>query len=53
MYIYDGKVSRMHRRMCQWDYTQSIYRSFVYKAKEGRILEYKIKVEPDEKNIYI
>ena len=28
-------------------------RSFVYKAKEGRMLEYKIKVEPDEKNIYI
>ena len=24
MYIYDGKVSHMHRRMWQWDYTQSI-----------------------------
>jgi hypothetical protein len=21
MYIYDGKVSHMHRRMCLWDYT--------------------------------
>jgi hypothetical protein len=25
----------MHRRMCLWDYTQSINRSFGYKAKEG------------------
>jgi hypothetical protein len=24
MYIYDGKVSHMLRRMCQWDYTESI-----------------------------
>jgi len=36
MYIYDGKVSHMYRRMCYWAYTQSIDRSFVYKAKEGR-----------------
>jgi uncharacterized protein YeaC (DUF1315 family) len=36
MYIYDVKVSRMHRRMCWWDYTQLLNRSFVYKAKEGR-----------------
>ena len=35
MYIYDRKVSHMHRRMCLWDYTQTINRSFVYKAKEG------------------
>ena len=36
MYIYDGKVSHMNRRMCWGDYTQSINRSFIYKVKEGR-----------------
>jgi hypothetical protein len=36
MYIYDGKVSHMHWRMCEWNFTQSINRSFVHKAKEGR-----------------
>jgi hypothetical protein len=36
MYIYDGKISHMHRRMCQWNYTESINRSLGYKAKEGR-----------------
>jgi len=36
MYIYDENVSHMNLRMCWWNYTQSINRSFVYKAKEGR-----------------
>ena len=36
MYIYDGRVSHMHRRMCEWDYTQTMNRSVVNKAKEGR-----------------
>ena len=36
MYIYDGKVSHMHRRMCWWNYTPSINRSCVSIAKEGR-----------------
>jgi hypothetical protein len=35
-YIYDGKVIHMNHRMCEWDYTKSINRSFVYTAKEGR-----------------
>jgi hypothetical protein len=35
MYIYDGKVSHMR----QWDYNQSINRSFGYKVKEGVMLE--------------
>jgi hypothetical protein len=45
MYIYDGKVSHMHRRMGEWDYTQSITRSFVYKAKEGRHVRININCE--------
>jgi hypothetical protein len=43
MYIYDGKVSHMHRRMPLWDYTQSINRSFIYKAKEGRHVRIKFR----------
>jgi hypothetical protein len=52
MYIYDGKVSHMHRRMCEWDYIQSINRSFVYKAKEGRHvrIEYNIPMEEKSKS---
>jgi hypothetical protein len=35
IYAANGKVSHIHRRMCEWDYT--IDKSlFVYKAKEGR-----------------
>ena len=43
MYIYDGNVSHMNRRMCWWDYTQSINCSFVHKAKEGRHVRIKIR----------
>jgi hypothetical protein len=34
IYAASGKVSHIHRRMCQWDYTEWITRSFVNKAKE-------------------
>jgi hypothetical protein len=36
----NGKVSHIHRRMCQSDYTEWITRSFVNKAKEGYMLEH-------------
>ena len=42
MYIYDGKFSHMHRRMCYWNYTQSINHSLVYKAKEERHVRIKL-----------
>ena len=32
IYAANEKVSHIHLRMCEWDYTN---RSFVYKAKEG------------------
>ena len=35
IYAANGKVSHIHRRMCYWDYTEWITRSFVNKAKEG------------------
>jgi hypothetical protein len=35
IYAANGKVSHIHRRMCWWDYTEWITRSFVNKAKEG------------------
>jgi hypothetical protein len=36
IYTANGKISHIHRRMCYWDYTEWISRSFVSKAKEGR-----------------
>ena len=35
MYAANAKVSHIHRRMCQWDYTEWVTRSSVSKAKEG------------------
>jgi len=35
IYSANGKVSHVHRRMCQWEYTEWITRSFVNKTKEG------------------
>jgi hypothetical protein len=35
IYVANGKVSHIHRRMCKWDYTEWITRSFAIKAKEG------------------
>jgi hypothetical protein len=35
IYAANGKVSHIHRRMCKWDYTEWITRSFVSIAKEG------------------
>ena len=40
IYAVNGKVSHIHRRMCWWDYTEWITRSFVSKAKKEGMLEY-------------